>query len=108
MGNRTGQENKRGDSKVESNDSPEIPDRGETSDIPGLPSGGAQSATEDYVRADSWSSIGPASRRRMFDSLVRQGSFLPESTFNADSLTVSVYPHIQSHAFTSVSTLRIP
>ena len=32
--------NKRGDSKVESNDSPEIPDRGETSDIPGLPSGG--------------------------------------------------------------------
>ena len=29
---------KRGDSKVESNDSLEIPDRGETSDIPGLPS----------------------------------------------------------------------
>ena len=26
------------DSKVESNDSPETPDRGETSDIPGLPS----------------------------------------------------------------------
>ena len=34
-----GRRNKRGDSKVESNDSPEIPDRGETSDIPGLPSG---------------------------------------------------------------------
>ena len=30
------QKNKTGDSKVESNDSPEIPDRGETSDIPGL------------------------------------------------------------------------
>ena len=29
----------RGDSKVESNDSPEIPDRGQTSDIPGFPSG---------------------------------------------------------------------
>ena len=29
----------RGDSKVESYDSPEIPDRGETADIPGLPSG---------------------------------------------------------------------
>ena len=29
----TRQKNKRGDSKVESNDSPEIPDRGET-DIP--------------------------------------------------------------------------
>ena len=37
--NRTRQKNKRGDSKVESNDSPEIPDRGETSDIQGLPSG---------------------------------------------------------------------
>ena len=35
-GNRTRQKNKRGDSKVESNDSPEIPDRGETSDIPGI------------------------------------------------------------------------
>ena len=33
-GNRTRQKNKRGDSKVESNDSSEIPDRGETSDIP--------------------------------------------------------------------------
>ena len=32
-----GQKKKREDSKVESNDSPEIPDRGETSDIPGLP-----------------------------------------------------------------------
>ena len=39
-GNRTRQKNKTGDSKVESNDSPEIPDKGETSDIPGLPSGG--------------------------------------------------------------------
>ena len=39
MDNRTRQQNKRGDSKVESNDSPEIPDMGETSDIPSLPSG---------------------------------------------------------------------
>ena len=41
-GKRPRQKNKTGDSKVESNDSPEIPDRGggETSDIPGLPSGG--------------------------------------------------------------------
>ena len=38
-GNRTRQKNKTGDSKVESNDSPEIPDRGNTSDIPGLLSG---------------------------------------------------------------------
>ena len=44
--NRTRQLNKRGDSKVESNDSPEIPDRGETSDIPGLPSGGPEEQSE--------------------------------------------------------------
>ena len=37
--NRTRQRNKTGDSKVESNDSPEIPDSGETSHIPGLPLG---------------------------------------------------------------------
>ena len=36
--NRIKQKNKRVDSKVESNDSPNIQDRGETSDIPGLPS----------------------------------------------------------------------
>ena len=35
--NRTPKKNKRSDSKVESKDSHEIPDRGETSDIPGLP-----------------------------------------------------------------------
>jgi len=36
---------------VESNDSPEIPDRGETSDIPGLPSG----AWEEKNQADNLS-----------------------------------------------------
>ena len=35
-----GRKNKRGDRKGESNDSPEFPDRRETSDIPGLPSEG--------------------------------------------------------------------
>ena len=35
----TQQKNKREDSKVESDDSPEIPDRGETSHIPSLPLG---------------------------------------------------------------------
>ena len=39
---RTRQKKKKGDSKVESNDSPEIPDRGKTLDIPGLPLGGAR------------------------------------------------------------------
>ena len=34
-----GRKNKRGDRKGESNDSPDIPDRRETSHIPGLPSG---------------------------------------------------------------------
>ena len=33
------QKNKKGESKVESKDSPEMPDRRETSDIPGLPLG---------------------------------------------------------------------
>ena len=36
----TRQKNQRGDRKGESNDSPESPDRGKTSDILGLPSGG--------------------------------------------------------------------
>ena len=36
--NRTMQKNTRGDRKRKSNDSPEIQDRWETSDIPGLPS----------------------------------------------------------------------
>ena len=35
------QMNKRGNTKVESNDSPEIQDKTETSDIPRLPSGGS-------------------------------------------------------------------
>ena len=37
--NRTRQKNNRGDSKLESNDSPEIAYSGKTSNIPGLPSG---------------------------------------------------------------------
>ena len=40
MSNRTRQNNKRADRKLESKDSwPEIPDREETSEEPGLPSG---------------------------------------------------------------------
>ena len=39
---------------MESNDSPEIPDRGETSDIPGLPSGGKNNGSrEKSKRVDS-------------------------------------------------------
>ena len=37
-----------------------------------------------------WQSVGPARRWRRFDSPVRQGTFLPESTLSADSLSVSV------------------
>ena len=37
---------------------------------------------------------------------MRQGIFLPVSTFSADSLTVSVYSCAQSHAVTSVCTLK--
>ena len=39
MSNRTRQSNKGADGKMASIDSPEIPDRGETSEEPGLPSG---------------------------------------------------------------------
>ena len=39
MSNRTRQNNKRADRKMESNDSPEIPDREETSEESSLPSG---------------------------------------------------------------------
>ena len=39
MNNRTRQNNNGADEKMESNDSPEIPDIGETSEEPGLPSG---------------------------------------------------------------------
>ena len=39
MSNRTRQNNKGADRKMESNDSPEITYRGETSEEPGLPSG---------------------------------------------------------------------
>ena len=39
MNNRTRQNNKGADTKMESNESPEIPDSGETSEEPGLPSG---------------------------------------------------------------------
>ena len=35
------------------------------------------------------------------------GTFLLESSFSADSLTVSVYPRAQSHALPSVRTLKI-
>ena len=48
--NRIRQKNKRGDSKVESNDSPEIPDRGQTSDIPGLPSGDSNKQQQNPSR----------------------------------------------------------
>ena len=37
---------------------------------------------------------------------MRQGIFLPESTFSADSLTLYVHPRAQSHVFTNVLTQR--
>ena len=38
---------------MESNDSPEIPDRGETSDIPGLPSG--EMVSNNCIEGIAWS-----------------------------------------------------
>ena len=45
--NRSRQKNKRVDRKVESTDSPGIPNRGKTSDIPGLPSGNSRQSNTD-------------------------------------------------------------
>ena len=42
--------NKRGDRKGELNDSPEIPDRRETSDTPGLPSGGERDREREHTK----------------------------------------------------------
>ena len=36
----------------------------------------------------------------------RAARFLPESTFSADSLRRAYHPHVQSHASTSVRTLK--
>ena len=44
---------------------------------------------------------------RFFNSPVRQGIFLAESTFSADSLTVSVHPHVWSRVLTSVHMWKI-
>ena len=46
----TRQKNKRGDSKMKSNDSLEISGRGETSDMPSLPSG----PYRDVLRAETY------------------------------------------------------
>ena len=63
----------------------------------------ADQARHAMPKMNTWgcSSVG------RFDSLVWRGIFLPESTVNADSLTVSVHPFVQSHALTSVCMLKI-
>ncbi|WP_295437571.1 hypothetical protein [Thiolapillus sp.] len=51
---------------MESNDSPEIPDRGETSDIPGLPSGGERERErerERFITIDNNPSANKGGRR---------------------------------------------
>ena len=53
-----------------------------------------------------WQSVGTARCWLRFDSPVRQGIFLPVSTFSAESLTVSVHPRVQSHALKCVRTLK--
>ena len=52
-------------------------------------------------------SIGPARRCRRFDPPVWNGIFLRQSTFSAHFLSVSVHLRVQSHALTSVPTLKI-
>ena len=58
------------------------------------------------------SSVGRASDQHAADAgsipQCGKGFFFLELTFSADSLMVSVHPRVQSHAFTSVRTLKIP
>ena len=57
---RTRKKSKRGDSKVESNDSPEIPDREETSDNPVLPSRVSLMTKYEYLAlVNRYSKISP-------------------------------------------------
>ena len=64
--------------------------------------------------AVSWrcSSVGRALDRPAAEAgsipTVRQGIFLPESAFSADSLIVSVHPHVHPYALTSVCMLEVP
>ena len=51
MSNRTRQNNKRADRNMESNDSPEFPDRDETSEDPGLPSGQRTEELREILKA---------------------------------------------------------
>ena len=66
--NRIRQKNKRGDSKLKSNDSPEIPDWGETSHIPGLPSGTTRKETASILEPSDSKDIREKDkeRKRMF------------------------------------------
>ena len=52
--NRTRQKNKRGESKVESNDSPEIPDRGRDIRHPKPPFGGPSEHKAHYTKQNKW------------------------------------------------------
>ena len=55
------------------------------------------------VRASGWHAADAGSSPRCG----KGGIFLPESTFSADSLTVSLHPRVLSHVLTSVRTLKI-
>ena len=47
-----------------------------------------------------------ARHSRRFDSPVWQGIFLPKSTFSADSLMVSVHPHVQLNTFSTCAHVK--
>ena len=67
--------------------------------------------TAQLVRPQTRRLFGRASDRHAAEvgSIPRGGKgFFSQSTFSADSLTMSVHPRVQSHAFISVRTLKIP
>ena len=56
---------------MESNDSPEIPDRGKTSDIPGLPSGGTGEENDGNKRERQSGGTGGDEKERVVEQEVR-------------------------------------
>ena len=72
MSNRTRQNNKRADRNRESNDSPEILDRGETSEDPGLHSGPQTTAISQLIHVTEYREEGEIIYRYQYNHSVKE------------------------------------
>ena len=79
---------------MESNDSPEIPDRGETSDIPGLPSGAKKQQTNKKTARKR--ERGREKRKRIkqetSDLVMFVSTAFPAGDYNCDAPTKIQFP----------------